>query len=71
MPKLKAVVQHTRCDPKTCSPEDGICPAVKVCRREILEQEEPHESPVLLRSDMCRGCGDCVPACPLEAIKMG
>jgi len=70
MAKQIAVVIHRECHPEQCAPEDGICPAGRVCKRGILEQEAPGESPMLMSSDMCQACGDCARACPLQAIHM-
>ncbi|MHB9029894.1 MAG: 4Fe-4S binding protein [Candidatus Latescibacterota bacterium] len=71
MPKPKAIVQYNKCDPEKCSPDRGACSAVAACPRDILEQEEPFESPVIFSLDMCQGCGACVPACKLEAVRLG
>ena len=68
MPKPKAVVKYDKCTPEKCSPNDGICSAVKACTHDILKQEEPYDSPMVFLADMCQGCGDCVHACPLDAI---
>ena len=65
-----AVVDYSVCDPRKCSSEHGGCLAVQHCKREVLEQESPEEMPVLIFRDYCRGCADCVKACPLQAIKM-
>ena len=70
MPKPLAMVRHDKCEPELCSPDKGNCEAENACSRHILKQEEAFESPILFYSDMCRGCGDCVAACPLNAIKM-
>ncbi|MFC1485513.1 4Fe-4S binding protein [Candidatus Latescibacterota bacterium] len=68
MPKPKAVVKYDKCVPEKCSPSDGMCRAVEVCKHDILKQEEVYESPGGFPAFMCKGCGDCVQACPLEAI---
>jgi Fe-S-cluster-containing hydrogenase component 2 len=63
-----ARVDFNRCDPGICDPERGRCAAVFVCKKKLLEQEEPHDSPFLLSATMCVGCGDCVRVCPVGAI---
>ena len=70
MPKPKAVVQYDKCKPEKCSPNDGICSAVKACTHNILKQEETYESPMVFPAEMCQGCSDCVMACQLEAIML-
>jgi len=70
MPKRVAMIVYRDCDPAQCAPEDGVCPAVKVCRRGLLTQEAPGEGPMIMPSDMCQACGDCVPACPRQAIRL-
>ncbi|MBN2493156.1 MAG: 4Fe-4S binding protein [Deltaproteobacteria bacterium] len=61
----QAWVDYQLCKPERCA--DGICPAVKICKRKILLQDAPYEAPYRL-SEMCTGCGECVPICPLGAI---
>lgn len=68
MPKLKAFIQYTKCDPETCNPGTGTCLAVKACRKLVLSQEEAYEGPMVFPLDMCTGCGDCAVECPLNAI---
>ena len=68
MPKPKAGVKYDECVPEKCSPTDGICSAVEACTHTILKQEETYESPIVFPAYMCQGCGDCVNACPLDAI---
>ena len=70
MPKLKAIVYYDLCKPEKCDPAKGICTAVSVCKRRILEQEEPFDAPICFPDDMCQSCGDCTRVCPLIAIKM-
>ena len=62
------LVDYRACDPARC--EDGLCPAARVCTRKLLRQEAPFEVPMADVS-VCRGCGDCVLACPLGAIRVG
>jgi len=67
MPQPKVVLDYERCDPEAC--EDGICAAAKVCEKKVLRQEAPGEMPDLYPS-MCRGCTDCINACPRDAIRL-
>jgi len=67
MPQPKVVLDYERCDPDTC--EDGICAAAEVCEKKVLRQEAPGEIPDLYPS-MCRGCTDCISACPRDAIRL-
>ena len=67
MPQPKVILDYQACDPSYC--EDGICAAAQVCERNILRQEEPGEQPELYTS-MCRGCIDCIPACPRDALRL-
>ena len=70
MPKRTAIVNYDRCRPDECAPDDGVCPALKACTRNILTQEAPYEAPFVFPPDMCQGCSDCTRACPLNAIRV-
>jgi translation initiation factor RLI1 len=70
MPGKFAQIDFNRCDPKKHDPECGICTAVAVCRKKLLEQEDSFDGPLLISATMCVGCGDCVRACPLGAIRI-
>lgn len=61
-------VDFERCQPSTCDPGAGTCPAVSACGRKILIQEDPGEEPMLISMKLCVGCGDCVRACSLNAL---
>jgi Fe-S-cluster-containing hydrogenase component 2 len=63
-------VDFSICIPSECDSKGGTCRASEECTKNLLEQEEPYEAPVLLSSKMCVGCSDCVRACPLGAIKI-
>ena len=65
-----AQIDFSLCDPARCDKGTGICRASKVCNKNLLEQEEPFEIPVLLSSKMCVGCSRCMRACPYDAIKI-
>lgn len=67
MAKPVAVVQFDLCQPAKCG-ADGRCPALKVCKKKVLKQDGPFEVPYQLGP--CVGCGECVTACPLQAIRM-
>jgi MinD superfamily P-loop ATPase len=47
----------------------SICPARKSCRTKALIKMGPDEQAIVKPSD-CMGCGDCVPACPHNAVSM-
>ena len=65
-----ASVDFKTCDPAECDQKGGTCPASKTCTHKLLLQEAPGEGPMLISMKMCVGCGDCVKACPLGAIKI-
>jgi translation initiation factor RLI1 len=62
-----ALVDFRKCDPEKC--EGGICVAAQVCPQKRLDQEAPCETPMPYPGP-CRGCGECVRACRLQAIKL-
>ena len=67
MPSKMALINYNKCRPGDCA--DGICPAVKACEKKLLIQEAPGEPPMPDPS-LCKGCGDCVRACPSGAIEV-
>ena len=67
MPSKMAMVDFNRCKPHECG--DGTCVAVKSCEKKLLIQEAVGEPP-MPSPYLCKGCGDCVRACPLDAIKI-
>jgi len=67
MPAKKALVNYNKCRPEDC--DCGICVAVLACPRKLLSQEAPYEIPMTDPSP-CKGCGDCVVACPQKAIEI-
>ena len=67
MPKPVAYVNYHECQVEKC--EQGICLATHKCPRNILRQETLFEMPEI-KSEICRGCGICVPVCPFGAIQV-
>jgi heterodisulfide reductase subunit A-like polyferredoxin len=65
MPKKTALVDFGKCHPEKCP--QGICQAALVCKYKLLIQEKPYEIP-MADPFICKGCGDCVRACPEKAI---
>jgi len=65
MPSKMALVDYNKCHPDEC--EGGLCLAVAACERKLLKQEAAYEPPVP-DPYLCKGCGDCVRACPLCVI---
>ena len=65
MPGKMALVDYNRCRPELC--EKGVCPAAQACTRKMLRQEAPFGTP-MPDPFMCKGCADCVRACPQKAI---
>ena len=63
MPGKMALVDYNRCHPEQCD----SCPAATACTKKLLVQEAPHQPP-MTNPSVCKGCGDCVRACPLKAI---
>jgi len=67
MPSKMALVDYKKCHPEKC--DSGVCAAVQAYSQKLLKQEAPYEIPMMDPSD-CRGCGDCVRACPMKAIEI-
>lgn len=67
MPGKTALVDYTKCDPYRC--DCGTCAAALACSRRLLTQDAAYETP-MGDSSPCKGCGDCVLACPLRAIEI-
>jgi translation initiation factor RLI1 len=65
-----ANVDFSLCSPRLCDDGDGLCRAALACKKSLLEQEEPYDTPSLLSSRACSGCSRCVKACPLGAIRI-
>lgn len=68
MPGKVVLVDFNKCQPDKC--ENGICKAAQVCQFKLLKQEKSYEIP-MADPFICRGCGDCVRACPWKAIIIG
>ncbi len=67
MPMKMALVDFPKCQPERCG---GItCAAAEACPHKLLKQEHPDEVP-MTTSASCRGCADCVRACPLNAMRI-
>ena len=62
-----ALIDFNKCRPGEC--DNGLCLAVKACERNLLTREDAYEVPLPTPS-ICRGCGDCLRACPLGAIQI-
>ena len=60
---LRAEVNEAAC--QACAP----CLARRVCKIKALMQIDPGE-PAMIDVNRCRGCGDCMRACPHAAIGM-
>ena len=67
MPNKIALVNYNKCHPDRC--DSGICKAALACRYKLLKQEKINEIP-MTDPFICKGCGDCVRACPLQAIEI-
>lgn len=67
MPKPTSLIDYQKCSPEDC--ENGICLAVLACPNKVLRQEAPYEMPDPYPG-MCLGCGSCVLACPLGAVRV-
>ncbi len=67
MPDKIALIDFGKCHPEKC--DKGICAAALACSHRLLRQEAPCEIPMPDPS-LCRGCADCVRACPQKAIKI-
>lgn len=65
-----ASVDFSICRPLECREKNGSCSAVLACKKKVLEQEEPDESPILLSMTLCVGCGKCAAACVHKAIRI-
>jgi len=45
------------------------CDAAETCERHAIIREE-HDEPPFVLQPKCKGCGDCVVACPFKAIRL-
>lgn len=60
-----AVVDFTACAAGGC----GTCRAAKACEKRVLVKIDGDE-PAFVDRSLCTACGDCLPACPHDAITM-
>lgn len=67
MPAKVAMVVYDRCRPAECN--QGSCKAASACTRKLLKQESAYEPP-MSHPSLCKACGDCVRACPSQAIRI-
>ncbi|MFC1967686.1 4Fe-4S binding protein [Chloroflexota bacterium] len=67
MPGNMALVDFNKCLPDKC--KDGICAAAAACPRKLLKQETPGQPP-MPDPFLCKGCSDCVRACPQKAVSL-
>lgn len=65
--KPSPTIDYKKCNPRHCS--GGICSAGMVCPHRAFYQETPYDFP-MTDAGICAGCGDCIAACPLKAIRM-
>ena len=66
MPGKMAMIDFNKCCPHEC---EGGCKAAEACERKLLVQETVYEIP-MTNPLLCRGCADCVRACPVNAIQI-
>ncbi|MFW6189728.1 MAG: hypothetical protein ACOC7T_04765 [Planctomycetota bacterium] len=69
MAERTVVIVYERCEPGSCDPERGRCAACEACPKGVLSQFDRFEPPMTV-ADLCRGCRDCVEACPLAAVRV-
>ncbi|MGD9143036.1 MAG: 4Fe-4S binding protein [Dehalococcoidia bacterium] len=67
MARKTALLDYTKCYPAGCN--GGLCKAVEVCPSKLINQEE-RGLPPMMEPYSCRACGECVRACPLDAIRI-
>ena len=65
-----SIVNFDKCNPLFCLKEFGHCKAIDSCLKKLIEQENTDEPPIIFSLKSCSGCGKCIIACPLEAIKI-
>ena len=68
--KIFAAIDYSKCNPRECNPENGLCRAIPACEHKVLKQLDDAFEPPMVFQHLCMGCWDCVEACPLGAIYM-
>lgn len=68
--KSFATVDYEKCEPRKCSPDEGICAAAAACTHRVMKQIDGRFEPPIVFQDLCMGCWDCIEACPLEAVQI-
>lgn len=63
----RAVIDPGLCRPGAC--DDGVCRARKLCPVKAVWQPELGEVPVI-DTIRCHGCGKCLSACGVRAIRL-
>ena len=63
MGRKTALVDYNLCRPQQCNK----CEAAAACPRKLMVQESAFSAP-MTDPYICKGCGDCVRACPFKAV---
>ena len=63
------VINRESCKPKECGLGNG-CVAATLCPNNVIRQTNGVSEMPRVYKDSCSSCGDCVKACPLNAIMM-
>lgn len=60
---MKLVVDENKC------PQDHWCPAMRVCPKQAISQENKFDLPVI-DQEKCIVCGKCIKFCPKGAFEI-